>query len=98
MRGGEDFWQQIEQAIRRCSYLVMVLTPDAFGEERRVLRREWYTARSAGTCVVPIKGVPDMNLADDALPRWLKSRHIVDIDEPAELSSLIRATSVRVQS
>ena len=27
LRGGEDFWQQIEHAIRRCSYLVMVLTP-----------------------------------------------------------------------
>ena len=37
LRGGEDFWQQIEKAIRRCSYLVMVLTPDAFGEERHVL-------------------------------------------------------------
>jgi WD40 repeat protein len=89
LRGGEDFWQQIEHAIRRCSYLVMVLTPDAFGEERRVLRREWYTARNAGTCVVPIKGIPDMNPADDALPHWLKSRHIVDPDQPAELSNLI---------
>jgi WD40 repeat protein len=89
LRGGDDFWQQIEHAIRRCSYLVMVLTPDAFGEERRVLRREWYTARSAGTCVVPIKGIPDMNLADAALPRWLKTRHIVDLDQPAELSNLI---------
>ena len=89
LRGGEDFWQQIEHAIRRCSYLVMVLTPDVFGEERRVLRREWYTARNSGTCVVPIKGIPEMKLADDVLPRWLKSRHIVDLDEPAELSTLI---------
>jgi WD40 repeat protein len=89
IRGGEDFWQQIERAIRRCSYLVMVLTPDAFGEERHVLRREWYTARSAGTCVVPIKGIREMNLADNALPRWLKSRHIVDLDQPAELNNLI---------
>src|SRR5215212_3296767 len=78
LRGGEDYWQRIEEAIRACSYLVMVVTPDAFSEERRVLRREWYTARSAGTCVVPVKGSADMRLDSEALPRWLKSRHIVD--------------------
>ncbi|HEV8367688.1 MAG TPA: NB-ARC domain-containing protein, partial [Pyrinomonadaceae bacterium] len=90
LRGGDDFWQQIELAIRRCSYIVMVLTPDAFGEERQILRREWYAARSAGTCVVPIKGTPGLNLADDAIPRWIKSKHVVDLDQPAEVKNLIQ--------
>jgi WD40 repeat protein len=90
LRGGEDFWQQIEQAIRRCNYVVMVLTPDAFGEERQILRREWYTARSAGTCVVPIKGVPDLNFSDNNIPSWIKSKHVVDLDQPAEVNKLIQ--------
>jgi WD40 repeat protein len=88
LRGGDDFWQQIEQSIKRCSYLVMVVTPDAFDEERRILRREWYTARNAGTCVIPVKGVRDMDL-DDALPRWLKSRHVIDLDQPKEMRTMI---------
>ena len=90
LRGGDDFWQQIELAIRRCNYVVMVLTPDAFGEERQILRREWYTARSAGTCVVPIKGAPELNLSDNAIPRWIKSKHVVDLDQPAEVNKLIQ--------
>ena len=50
MRGGGDFWRQIREAIERANYLIMVLTPDAFEEDRRVLRDEWLTAR---TCRLP---------------------------------------------
>jgi hypothetical protein len=42
MIAGVDFWRQIEEAIERCSHLVMVLTPDCFEGDRRVLRQEWY--------------------------------------------------------
>jgi TIR domain len=34
MRGGEDFWRQIEAAIEHAHYLIMVLTPDAFEGDR----------------------------------------------------------------
>jgi WD40 repeat protein len=87
MVAGIDFWRQIEEAIERCSYLLMVLTPDMLEGDRRVLRQEWYTARKFGTCVVPVQGVPGMNLADDRLPRWLPSRHVYDL--PTETDKLI---------
>jgi TIR domain len=45
LRGGDDFRTKIEQAIAAYSYVVMVLTPDAFGEERQFLRDEWHMTR-----------------------------------------------------
>ena len=38
MRGGDDFWRQIETAIERAHYLIIVLTPDTFESDRVVLR------------------------------------------------------------
>src|SRR5262245_44947128 len=79
MVAGVDFWRQIETAIESCSHLIMVLTPDAFEGDRQILRREWYTARKVGTCIIPVMGVPEMRADDERLPRWLPSRHIYNL-------------------
>ena len=81
MRGGEDFWYQIETAIENAHYLIMILTPDAFEGDRQILRDEWLTARRRGCAVIPVFSQTNpIDYASSSVPAWLKQIDCYDLD------------------
>ena len=78
MEGGIGWWKQIEDAIARCEFLVIVMTPAAVRSE--VTRKEWRYARQHGLCVYPVKGVADNELDYNSLPQWMRKAHFFDLD------------------
>jgi TIR domain len=78
MEGGIGWWKQIEDAIARCEFLVIVMTPAAVRSE--VTRKEWRYARQHGLCVYPVKGVADSDLDYNNLPKWMRKAHFFDLD------------------
>ena len=82
MEGGLGWWKQIEEAIDKVTFLVIVMTPTALLSE--VARREWRYARQKGVVVYPVKGVADRELNFDTLPRWMRKAHFVDLDKEWE--------------
>ena len=90
MRGGEDFWRQIETAIERARYLIMVLTPDAFEGDRQVLRNEWLTARRRGCAVLPVfDGDSLVNFSSPTVPAWLKKLDCYNLDDANQRAKLV---------
>ena len=91
MRGGEAFWAQIETAITRARFLLMVLSPDAFVGERAVLRNEWLTARRRGCHVLPVyaSGTSPIDFASPAVPAWLTQLDCYDLDRPNDADRLL---------
>jgi len=84
MIGGENWWQQIQEAIRGVQNMVLVMSPDALRSE--VVADEWRYARQVGTRVIPV-------LAEDVdfstVKRWMKKRDWYDFREGAPKRDLI---------
>ena len=83
LEGGQDWWSQIESALKSkaLQHFVLVLTPGALASP--VVRREIRLARQEGKTVSPIKGpgLGDLN----SLPRWLGQVYDLAIPEKREL-------------
>jgi hypothetical protein len=79
LEGGEDWWRQVETAIKSVEHVVLVLTPGSL--QSRYVRDEWKLARQEGKAVWPLSGPGDLDLSH--LPRWMAraNRHDVDIPE-----------------
>lgn len=56
MEGGRDWWLQIEEALQKVQFMVLIMTPSAFSSE--FVRKEWRYARQQGVCVYPSRGRP----------------------------------------
>jgi hypothetical protein len=76
IEGGVGWWNQIEEALDRAEFLLLVMTPAAMHSENT--RREWRSARQRGVCVYPIKGAADDALDFTALPNWMRKAHFYD--------------------
>src|SRR4051812_18644767 len=70
MEGGQDWWRQIQAAVDKAEYLVLVLTPGALTSA--TCRREWRYARQVGTYVVPVSDVPPGELGLSQLAGWMR--------------------------
>jgi hypothetical protein len=75
--GGVGWWQQIEQALRQVSFLIIVMTPAALRSE--TTRKEWQYARQQGVCVFPVKGGPDAGMDWAVMPKWMSTSHFYDL-------------------
>jgi hypothetical protein len=78
MEGGVGWWKQIEDALDRVSFLVIVMTPAAMQSE--VTRKEWRYARQRGVNIYPVKGCPEAELDYAILPNWMRKAHFFDLD------------------
>ena len=67
LEGGEDWWRQVETAIKTVEHVVMVLTPNSL--QSRYVRDEWKLARQEGKSVWPVSGPDELDLSH--LPRWM---------------------------
>ena len=85
LEGGQDWWSQIENALRskELQHFVLVVTTAAL--ESGVVKQEIRLARQEGKSVSPVRGpgVVDLN----KLPRWLG--HVYDLDLPEQKTALI---------
>ena len=52
LEGGEDWWRQVETAIKSVEHVVLVLTPGSL--QSRYVRDEWKLARQEGKAVWPV--------------------------------------------
>ncbi|MGH8650719.1 MAG: TIR domain-containing protein, partial [Gammaproteobacteria bacterium] len=77
IEGGVGWWRQIEEALERVEFLVIVMSAAVLNSE--VTRKEWRYARQRGVCVYPVKG-PGFDFNDARLTRWMKKVHIYDLD------------------
>ncbi len=96
IEGGLGWWRQIEDALERVEFLVVVMTPAVL--RSAVTRLEWRAARQSGVAVFPIKG-PGLDPASAEVPRWMSKLHWYDLDVQWEqfVAHLRRgATPVRV--
>ena len=75
LKGGEDWWLQIKEALDRVEFMALVITPNALKSE--IVFKEWRYARRQGVCVFPIKGTRTLNF--NSLPRWVRSTHFYDL-------------------
>jgi TIR domain len=82
MEGGVGWWNQIEEALDRVRFLVIVMTPAAITSE--MTRKEWRYARQRGVNVYPVKGRPDAELDYASLPNWVRKAHFFDLDREWE--------------
>ena len=76
MEGGVGWWAQIEQALDRAEFLIVLMTPAAMRSVHT--RQEWRAARQRGVCVYPVMGVPADELDFNELPAWMRKRHAYD--------------------
>ncbi len=76
--GGEDWWRQVEAAIRSVEHVVLVLSPAALRSP--YVAREWKLARQEGKKVSPVSGPGALDFSQ--LPRWMARAHRHDIDIP----------------
>jgi hypothetical protein len=79
IEGGIGWQKQIEEALERVEFLVIVMAPQAM--ESKVTRWEWRYARQQGVCVYPVKGVPDDQLDYNSLPNWMRKANFYDLDK-----------------
>jgi hypothetical protein len=70
MAGGENWWQQIREAIEGVHTMLVVLTPAAL--ESPVIKQEWAHARKVGTNIIPV--TTDLDFYKNA-PAWLSRVH-----------------------
>jgi hypothetical protein len=86
LEGDQDWWSQIENALRseELQHFILVVTPAAL--ESRVVRQEIRLARQEGKTVSPVKGpgLTDLN----TLPRRLGN--VFDLDLVERRTALIR--------
>lgn len=85
LRGGRDWWSQIEQILRAPSleHLVLVVSNSAL--ERPVIRQEVRLARQEGVQVTPVRATDKLDYF--TFPRWLG--HVLDLDKPEHWKVLI---------
>src|SRR5689334_16077198 len=76
LKGGSDWWSQIEQALRASSveHLVLVVTDNAL--ERPIIRDELRLARQEGVQVTPVRTGDSLDFTN--VPRWLG--HVLDLN------------------
>jgi hypothetical protein len=77
MEGGRDWWRQIQEAVDKAEYPVLVLTPDSLASE--VCRREWRYARQVGAYLIPVSDVPPGDLGLAGLAGWIRRADIVHL-------------------
>ena len=85
LEGGQDWWSQIENALRsrELQHFILVVTPNAL--ESGVVRQEIRLARQEGKSVCPVRGPGVLDL--NKLPRWLG--HVYDLDLPEQRTALV---------
>jgi hypothetical protein len=79
LEAGRGWWVQIEEALDRVKFLVIVMTPQAIASE--TVRKEWRYARQRGVTVYPVKGADADQLIASALPNWMRKAHWHDIGQ-----------------
>jgi WD40 repeat protein len=86
LEGGQDWWSQIEDALKSkaLSHFVLIVTPGALASP--MVRREIRLARQEGKTVCPVKGPGLTDLGK--VPRWLGQ--IYDLDLKEHFTTLIR--------
>ena len=84
MEGGRDWWRQIEEAITKAEYLVLLLHAEGSGHPRSV-PREWRYARQQGTYVIPVCDGPPSKLELHQLAGWMRRADSVDSHGPGPL-------------
>jgi hypothetical protein len=67
----------------------MVLTPDAFEGDRRVLRDEWLTARRRGCHVLPVHEQGAIDFSSPTMPPWLGKLDCYNLDNPNHRAKLL---------
>ncbi|MBK8030073.1 MAG: toll/interleukin-1 receptor domain-containing protein [Chloroflexi bacterium] len=79
LEGGSDWWLQLEAAIKRARFLVLLMTPAAMRSE--FVKKEWRLARQEGVCVYPVKAgsKTDFDSLIGTLPRWMRDMHFYDL-------------------
>jgi hypothetical protein len=84
LEGGEDWWTQIERALRSkdLQHFILVVSPAAL--ESAVVKQEIRLARQEGKSVSPVRGPGVLDL--NKLPRWLG--HIYDLAIPEQKNAL----------
>src|SRR5918912_643060 len=87
MQGGQDWWRQIQAAVDKAEYLVLILTPGAL--ESKVCKDEWRYARQVGTYVIPVSDVPPGELDLARLAGWMRRADIVHLRTPERLAWLL---------
>jgi hypothetical protein len=77
LRGGQDWWSQIDAILRAPSleHLVLVVSDSALN--RPVIREEIRLARHQGVQVTPVRATDKLDLAE--VPRWLG--HVLNPDK-----------------
>ncbi len=78
---GEDWWQQIQQAIEGSESMVLCLSVPALQSE--MVAKEWHYARRVGTRVIPVLADevfqhPDVLSGKVSIPRWMKRADWLD--------------------
>ena len=86
LEGGEDWWRQVEAAIRSVEHVVLVLSPAALRSP--YVAREWKLARQEGRKVSPVSGPGELDFSH--LPRWMERAHRHDIDIPESRARLVQ--------
>ena len=83
LRGGDNWWQQIVEAITRVKYVLMVLTPLELN--RPTVQKEWRLVRQEGVRVLPILASPDIKI--ETLPRWMQKIQLYRLGfDPAQVT------------
>ena len=85
LRGGHDWWSQIEDTLRAraLEHLVLVVSDSAL--ERPVIRQEVRLARQEGVQVTPVRATNKLDFTN--VPRWLG--HVLDLDKPEHWQVLV---------
>ncbi len=85
LEGGQDWWSQIENALRseELQHFILVVSPKAL--ESGVVKQEIRLARQEGKSVCPVRGPGVADL--DRLPRWLG--HVYDLDLKEQRTALV---------
>jgi WD40 repeat protein len=79
MEGGENWWQQIEEAIRGVDTMLLLLSEAALAS--KIVSKEWRYARQVGTRVIPV--IAD-SFAPERAPRWMSKRDWYDFRRRAQ--------------
>jgi WD40 repeat protein len=86
LKGGEDWWRQVEAAIRRVEHVVLVLSPAALRSP--YVAKELKLARQEGRRVSPVSGPGKLDFSH--LPRWMARAHRHDLDIPESRARLVQ--------
>ncbi len=82
MDAGEDWWRQIQEAIREVETMVLLLSPQALASP--VVAREWRYARQMGTRVISIIAE---KVDFGQVPRWMGKLDWLASRQSAPISS-----------